>query len=50
MFSREEILATVFASDDAVSSVDTYVHYVRRKTTAEVVETVRGRGYRAGAP
>lgn len=50
VFSREEILATVFASDDAVSSVDTYVHYVRRKTTAEVVETVRGRGYRAGAP
>ncbi len=49
VFSREEILAAVFASEDAVSSVDTYVHYVRRKTAAEVIETVRGRGYRAGA-
>jgi two-component system, OmpR family, response regulator len=30
--------------------VDTYVHYVRRKSTPEIIETVRGRGYRVGAP
>lgn len=50
VFSREEILRSVFASEDALSSVDTYVHYLRRKSTPEIVETVRGRGYRAGAP
>ncbi|GAA2445518.1 response regulator transcription factor [Agromyces soli] len=49
IFSRDEILRAVFASEDAASSVDTYVHYVRRKTDAEVIETVRGQGYRAGA-
>lgn len=50
VFSRDEIQRAVFASEDAVSSVDTYVHYVRRKTVPEMIETVRGRGYRAGAP
>ncbi len=39
----------MFSSPDAVTTVDTYVHYVRRKTATEVIETVRGRGYRAGA-
>ncbi|WP_454118182.1 winged helix-turn-helix domain-containing protein [Microbacterium lacticum] len=32
-----------------LSSVDTYVHYIRRKTSPGTIETVRGRGYRAGA-
>ena len=50
VFSREEILRAVFASGDAPGSVDTYVHYVRRKSTPEIIETVRGRGYRVGAP
>ncbi|MFV0373738.1 response regulator transcription factor [Microbacterium sp.] len=50
VFSREEILRGAFATDDALSSVDTYVHYVRRKTDPSVIETVRGRGYRAGGP
>lgn len=49
VFTRGEILRAVFESNDALSSVDTYVHYVRRKTAPDVVETVRGRGYRAGA-
>ena len=30
--------------------VDTYVHYLRRKLGRDVVETVRGLGYRAGRP
>ena len=50
VFSREEIIRGVFPSADAENSVDTYVHYVRRKTTPELIETVRGRGYRVGAP
>lgn len=50
VFTREEILAAVFAVGDSASSVDTYVHYVRRKTTPEIIETVRARGYRAGSP
>ncbi|KTR96609.1 response regulator [Microbacterium testaceum] len=49
VFSREEVAGTVFSSPDAVTTVDTYVHYLRRKTETDLVETVRGRGYRAGA-
>nr|WP_223849017.1 winged helix-turn-helix domain-containing protein [Microbacterium hominis] len=49
VFSRDEILGAVFSSDDALSSVDTYVHYIRRKASPEIIETVRGRGYRAGS-
>ncbi|WP_029258428.1 response regulator transcription factor [Microbacterium sp. Cr-K29] len=50
VFTREEILHAVFHEGDTTSSVDTYVHYVRRKTSADMIETVRARGYRAGAP
>jgi len=47
-FSREEILRAVFSSDDTPGAVDTYVHYLRKKTDPAVVQTVRGRGYRLG--
>ncbi|MCK2036772.1 response regulator transcription factor [Microbacterium sp. SSW1-49] len=50
VFTREEILRAVFHDGDTTSAVDTYVHYVRRKTTAEMIETIRARGYRAGTP
>ncbi len=50
VFSREEILRAVFREGDTASSVDTYVHYVRRKSTRDLIETVRARGYRAGNP
>ncbi len=50
VFSRDEILAAVFAPGDTKSSVDTYVHYVRRKSEPDIIETVRARGYRAGSP
>lgn len=49
VFSREEIAGAVFSSPEAVTTIDTYVHYVRRKTATDVIETVRSRGYRAGA-
>jgi len=48
--SREEILAAVFAAGESPGTVDAYVHYLRRKTSREIVETVRQQGYRIGAP
>ena len=35
-------------SGDSVGTVDTYVHYIRRKTERDIITTVRGRGYRLG--
>lgn len=49
VFSREEIVASVFPGGSG-ATVDTYVHYIRRKSTPEIIETVRARGYRAGTP
>ncbi|TQJ30965.1 response regulator transcription factor [Microbacterium sp. SLBN-146] len=49
VFSRNEILASVFPGGSG-ATVDTYVHYVRRKSSPEIIETVRARGYRAGQP
>lgn len=46
--SRERILRQVFPAGERVGTVDTYVHYVRRKTEHEIITTVRGRGYRLG--
>lgn len=48
-YSREQILKEVFSEDDQPGTVDTYVHYVRRKTDTELITTVRGQGYRLGA-
>ena len=47
-FSRERILSLVFDSGERPGTVDTYVHYIRRKTDHDLIETVRGRGYRIG--
>lgn len=49
-FTREQILRRVFDEHDRPGTVDTYVHYVRRKTDADLITTVRGRGYRLGHP
>ncbi|TFC00985.1 response regulator transcription factor [Cryobacterium adonitolivorans] len=49
-FSRQQILSTVFNADDTAGTVDTYVHYLRRKTDIDIVLTVRGQGYRLGQP
>jgi two-component system response regulator QseB len=48
--TRERILREVFPVGDSVGTVDTYVHYVRRKTERDIITTVRGRGYRLGQP
>ncbi|MFK3668924.1 response regulator transcription factor [Leifsonia aquatica] len=47
-FSRRQILEAVFAADEQDGTVDTYVHYVRRKTDPDIISTVRGQGYRLG--
>lgn len=48
VFSRDELLVSVFADADSPGAVDTYVHYLRRKLGTDVVRTVRGLGYRMG--
>lgn len=48
VFSRGEILDAVFPGGESDGTVEAYVHYVRRKSTPELIETVRGRGYRIG--
>ncbi len=47
-FSRSTILRRVFEPDAGPGTVDTYVHAIRRKTDRDLIETVRGRGYRIG--
>lgn len=49
-FSRLQLLTAVFDEGEQVGTVDTYVHYVRRKTERGLIETVRGTGYRLGTP
>lgn len=49
VFSREEIVASVFPGGSP-GTVDAYVHYIRRKSTPEIIDTVRARGYRTGTP
>ena len=48
-FTREQILREIFDVNDQPGTVDTYVHYVRRKTDVDIITTVRGQGYRLGA-
>lgn len=48
VFSRSELLDRVFSKADSPGAVDTYVYYLRRKLGANVVQTVRGLGYRMG--
>jgi two-component system response regulator QseB len=47
VFSREDLVALVF-HDAGHDTVDTYVHYLRRKLGRDVVATVHGRGYQLG--
>jgi len=47
-FSRNQILRAVFSIADTAGTVDTYVHYLRRKIDNDIVHTVRGQGYRLG--
>ncbi len=48
VFTRAELLTSVFTDADSVGVVDTYVYYLRRKLGQRVVKTVHGLGYRMG--
>lgn len=48
VFSRAQLLETVFDGVDSAGAVDLYVHYLRRKLGKQVVRTVHGSGYRFG--
>jgi two-component system response regulator QseB len=48
VFSRREIVATVFPESTTETLADTYVHYLRRKLGPGVIATVRGAGYQLG--
>ena len=48
VFSREYLLARVFAHGESETTVESYVHYLRRKTDKDLIRTVRGQGYQLG--
>ena len=48
VFSRAQLLDSVFDGADSTGAVDLYVHYLRRKLGKQVVRTVHGTGYRFG--
>lgn len=48
VFAREDLRELVFPDTESASIVDTYVYYLRGKLGREIVETVRGLGYRLG--
>lgn len=50
IFSREQLLTAVFDHGEQLGTVDTYVHYIRKKTDRDLIQTVRGVGYRLGTP
>jgi DNA-binding response OmpR family regulator len=49
-FSRKHLLSAVFDHGEQENTVDTYVHYLRRKTDRDLITTIRGVGYRLGTP
>jgi two-component system, OmpR family, response regulator len=48
VFSRAQLLDSVFDGVESGGAVDLYVHYLRRKLGKQVVCTVHGTGYRFG--
>jgi two-component system, OmpR family, response regulator len=48
VFTRDELRALVF-DDAGVETVESYVHYLRRKLGRGVIDTVRGTGYQLGS-
>jgi DNA-binding response OmpR family regulator len=49
VFSRAQLLESVFDRAENPGAVDSYVHYLRRKLGKQVVRTVHRTGYRFGA-
>ncbi|MBT8159846.1 MULTISPECIES: response regulator transcription factor [Arthrobacter] len=50
VFTREELISTLFHPTDQPGVIDTYVHHLRRKISKAVIRTVHGLGYQIGEP
>lgn len=50
VFTRQHLLSAAFDNGEQLGTVDTYVHYIRRKTDRDLISTIRGVGYRLGTP
>ncbi|WP_423183689.1 response regulator transcription factor [Arthrobacter sp. NyZ413] len=50
VFTREELISTLFHPTDQPGVIDTYVHHLRRKISKAVIRTVHGLGYQIGDP
>jgi two-component system, OmpR family, response regulator QseB len=48
VFTRTQLLESVFDGAPSASAVDLYVHYLRRKLGKQAIRTVRRTGYRFG--
>ncbi|WP_296950471.1 response regulator transcription factor [uncultured Massilia sp.] len=50
VFSRQELEESMYGWGDGLASnaIDVYVHHLRRKISPDVIQTVRGLGYRIG--
>lgn len=48
VFTRAELLESLFHPDDSQSVIDTYVHYLRKKVSKSLIRTVHGVGYQVG--
>ena len=49
IFTREELLESIFEGAETPGAVDTYVHYLRRKLGSGAIDTIHGVGYRLGS-
>ncbi|MFF1383465.1 response regulator transcription factor [Arthrobacter sp. NPDC058288] len=48
VFTRDELLSSLFQPSDQPGVIDTYVHHLRRKISRTVIRTVHGVGYQIG--
>ncbi|KIS27482.1 hypothetical protein TV39_10420 [Arthrobacter sp. SPG23] len=48
VFTRDELLSSLFQPTDQPGVIDTYVHHLRRKIARTVIRTVHGVGYQIG--
>lgn len=48
VFTRDELLSSLFQTTDQPGVIDTYVHHLRRKISRTVIRTVHGVGYQIG--
>ncbi|MDQ4502804.1 response regulator transcription factor [Sinomonas sp. ASV322] len=49
VYSRAELVSAAFDAGETPGVVDTYVHYLRKKTDRSVIRTVHGVGYQLGS-